>query len=1434
MYRTDRYRSFTLFDRIALLVSVFLVALVFLCFAFLIVPRPFYQLLLPFVVYETTGTTITFQRVEVPSYFQPHFQNLTIRMPGAPAFFSRRLVMHFDPDRVYEPTQFITKLVANDVTVESITGVTLQRATLIPLPMPTRGLAFKGVVKTKGFGNARIDGTMRGTRETFIDVNLDTKALSLRSLAGRWGLPDVVNGTASAKLSVSGRRKENELWRIEPRGVLLFDSISMTGELFKLEKARGSLRVNGRSLIGQIDEATLHLQGAKAMKSHGKLTLTTGTIAIDKLVVTSPNGGRVSLSSSLPLDKELKSSYTQLPHWLLLRTIIANLERQEKPLTAKVLIEGIPATIFSGHRGLPIVTNGTISGNISASALARLDGFHDIETKGALRLENVFAHLGDFRINKAYGDIKLNQFKVEAMLTQSDIIIPGQKKLTGKGTLLWTSKKGLDISKFQLTDDKGEFFTLKAQQKPNQNYPNTVDLKLIDLAVGPDLPLAPKLGGLPLVGRLSVTMSANCHQGTTLTASTGRLKAHFVGSPGSLFPLDSTVSLWQEKEKAGLKGHLLHKESNATVHISADIGGNKESTVSFRISSMPLDVYQKDSELRHWRVSCQCEVTSPQPMNEYPIGKLFSHLPNRASILLKDLTIVDSSGNRAFSLDESTTLKYVKDRALTGKLKLHCYSFPITVELSKNTTLSLDDFSLLSLWKSLFPNAPFLKPKGKFDLAIVCPALHQFPTGNEKLSGELNLLDGGVQRWCKSGTLISCLDLNLPDLHLSFGGTILTPTIKTRKDLKDYRLSFELGDHLVLNSKELPINWIENAPVEKRILNKGELTIDGTLSFPVTDEDEPYFMLGPSRLRAKGKAEFSGENLSIDSKLLLSQKDKAHEFLFTASSDSGATTATLHILVDEEQLTANLKSKTFPLGGALVTSTMQSHNYCPGGLWSFIDQVRNKGGIAVLRLLRQKGSIAVNDLEISAAGLKARAERPFSVTISPESVTLKEMAMLFDGHRFKAHGHFSPDGPCNLEIISDGVPLQSLLSFFGVLPLAAKGTLTAQLIIGGKMPVPSLKGSVKAENASIAIPNVKQRLTLPSIEITSRATSTILSAVGLTWGEVPINFNGTISPFSNKAKFKLTAQDLPLSIGRSKFEGLTIDSSAEFSHSRKSFRFVATCGGGSIALPNKVPTSSSKTTIAKAEKFLKSLGDVDATLTLDVPKRVRIFNSFISADVVGSAKMTTLPSPAISARVELIKGHLTLHRHEFDFTSGVLTISGPLSEIKANLILNAETTVNDYTVNLTVAGDLDEPSVNLTSIPPLPEANIVELLTTGVLTEAATTDAITSDIKGTLGASAKDYLASSALNDVLFAGLGLGTFSVRTTNEKSIVRVRRNLGRRLRFAVDRVVKGSKSTTFSFELGLNKNLFIEGKTDGGNDEGNKSGTYLGLFRSFRFR
>ncbi len=133
------------------------------------------------------------------------------------------------------------------------------------------------------------------------------------------------------------------------------------------------------------------------------------------------------------------------------------------------------------------------------------------------------------------------------------------------------------------------------------------------------------------------------------------------------------------------------------------------------------------------------------------------------------------------------------------------------------------------------------------------------------------------------------------------------------------------------------------------------------------------------------------------------------------------------------------------------------------------------------------------------------------------------------------------------------------------------------------------------------------------------------------------------------------------------------------------------------------------------------VGTVDPTLAqtrlnvqLRVPEGLRIDNNV--ADLRGSAQLTVrgaLARPVVLGTVELEPGgELVYSDNRYQVERGLMTFSSS-TRINPRIDLVARAKVRDYDVTLNLSGSLNRLQANLASDPPLPDLEVLSLLTTG-------------------------------------------------------------------------------------------------------------------------
>lgn len=151
-------------------------------------------------------------------------------------------------------------------------------------------------------------------------------------------------------------------------------------------------------------------------------------------------------------------------------------------------------------------------------------------------------------------------------------------------------------------------------------------------------------------------------------------------------------------------------------------------------------------------------------------------------------------------------------------------------------------------------------------------------------------------------------------------------------------------------------------------------------------------------------------------------------------------------------------------------------------------------------------------------------------------------------------------------------------------------------------------------------------------------------------------------------------------------------------------------------------------------------------LKVDFSNGVQAKNEMIDGSATGNIHVEGPPTkPKLTGVVRANpETKIKFRENIFDVSSAVLTFDDPI-EINPRLNINARTRVDDYDVNLQVTGTGKKPEISVSSIPPMPERDILSLLALG------TTDRNLSESVGgqQQGTGASQQLLSGVANEAL-------------------------------------------------------------------------------------
>ena len=166
-----------------------------------------------------------------------------------------------------------------------------------------------------------------------------------------------------------------------------------------------------------------------------------------------------------------------------------------------------------------------------------------------------------------------------------------------------------------------------------------------------------------------------------------------------------------------------------------------------------------------------------------------------------------------------------------------------------------------------------------------------------------------------------------------------------------------------------------------------------------------------------------------------------------------------------------------------------------------------------------------------------------------------------------------------------------------------------------------------------------------------------------------------------------------------------------------------------------------------------------ADIQIDIPHNVWLQGPSTAIELSGNMRVTKdLRAPFIlSGSIETVRGYASYYGKRFTVESGTVTFTGT-QEINPMLDVTVAQRVSEYLVSIHVTGRAQQPTIAFSSVPELPQADIVSLVVLG-----KTTDRLTKSERNSLGDTAQQLaggVISGELEKTLGKTLGLDTIEI--------------------------------------------------------------------------
>lgn len=177
----------------------------------------------------------------------------------------------------------------------------------------------------------------------------------------------------------------------------------------------------------------------------------------------------------------------------------------------------------------------------------------------------------------------------------------------------------------------------------------------------------------------------------------------------------------------------------------------------------------------------------------------------------------------------------------------------------------------------------------------------------------------------------------------------------------------------------------------------------------------------------------------------------------------------------------------------------------------------------------------------------------------------------------------------------------------------------------------------------------------------------------------------------------------------------------------------------------------------------------------------------------------TTENPRIGGRAELVRGGYSFAGTRFELTRGIISFDENVP-VDPRLDITAETQTSGLTVRVRITGNAQEPQIDFTSVPSLPEEEILaRLLFGGSITSLSATDALQ------LGAAVASLRGGGGMDPINSLRTAIGLDRLRivpadpTLDRQTGVALGKNIGRRFYVELITDGRGYSATSLEFRI-----------------------------------
>ncbi len=525
-------------------------------------------------------------------------------------------------------------------------------------------------------------------------------------------------------------------------------------------------------------------------------------------------------------------------------------------------------------------------------------------------------------------------------------------------------------------------------------------------------------------------------------------------------------------------------------------------------------------------------------------------------------------------------------------------------------------------------------------------------------------------------------------------------------------LSWQQGGPVVVDDMSLSTRTATLTGSGQFETGDNTLTADISLSGDLPDL-APFSSLAGQDLAGAASLQMEAEvealSGAFDTRLTLTGQDLRYGADLPPALLAGETVLSAHVVRD----TGGLRLEALDLAGEALTASAQ------GTLSSGESQLSASARLADAGLFTStlRGPVSA-DLTLA----RDEADSPWSVTAAAEGQ---------GGLSASISGRVGlPDGAVDVAV-TGAVPLALSDPFLA--PRSLRGTARLDLTVQGQPGLAAVGGTVTATGVRVALPDlgmVLQDVALSTRLSGARATLTgsgraetggqftvdgsiDLGATGMP-GQIGVTLSNLV--VQEQDLFQTIVQNGDITLQGRLADGPSV--AGQIALGQTDILLDDLSFGTSEPIPeirHVGATGAQYATRDRAGLIARSSGaparPVALDLTVSAPARIFLRGRGLDAELGGEIRIGGTSANVIpSGRFELIRGRLSLLGQRFDLDEAAVTLRGSFDPV---LRVVARTQAGDTQVTITLEGPASAPELSLTSIPQLPQDEILSLLLFG-------------------------------------------------------------------------------------------------------------------------